>query len=198
MSTQHFVKPKIKEYFPFPLPFFHVTVEDWPRKKAALEKLVDWKDPSCYFNDHFTDYHKNLANDEPYGRPKYLTDFIDILKPELMGIAELLKCNINIKSLWAQRYLRNNHMRPHTHGVADFSAVLYHEFANDHQATEFWAPYKNPLTTFDYVHTPEVEEGDLVIFPSTIIHYAVPNDSDQQRTIFSFNFRGTDIEFNKE
>ena len=88
-------------------------------------------------------------------------------------------------------------MRPHTHGISDFSAVLYHEFVPGHTATEFWAPYKNPLSGNDYVHVPDVKEGDLVIFPSTIIHYAVPNDSDHQRTIFSFNFKGTDIEFNK-
>lgn len=207
MNTQHFLnnpnfvqlkpekpKSKVKQYYPFPLPFYLISIPDWPRKKVALENLVDWNDPKCMYNDHFSDYHKNLANEDPYGKPTYLADFIDIIKPELMELAKILRCDITIKSLWAQRYWKHNHMRPHTHGITDFSAVLYHDFHKGHEATEFWAPYKNPLTGDDYTHIPIVKEGDLIVFPSTLVHYAVPNESDYQRTIFSFNFKGTNIE----
>ena len=36
-------------------------------------------------------------------------------------------------------------------------------------------------------YMPEVEEGDLVLFPSFILHYTQLNESDVQRTVASFN-----------
>ena len=34
---------------------------------------------------------------------------------------------------------------------------------------------------------PDVKEGDIVFFPSQLLHYANPNTSDKERVILSFN-----------
>ena len=38
--------------------------------------------------------------------------------------------------------------------------------------------------------TPNVKEGDIVFFPSQLLHYANPNTSDKERVILSFNMMG--------
>lgn len=178
---------QIKEYFPFAIPFYHVTISDWLRKKPILMNFVDWNDPECITDEHFTDYHKNLKN-PPDGRPKYTVDFINLFSNELVTFANKHQMNVNITSLWAQRYYKTHHMQPHTHGLSGFSAVLYADFSQkDMGATVFQAPFKNPVHGNDLSHQPKVKEGDMIIFPSTINHWAMPNISDKPRTIFSFN-----------
>ena len=46
--------------------------------------------------------------------------------------------------------------------------------------------YRDPFT--DDVHELDVEEGDVVAFPSFLIHRAPPNMIDIPKTIISFNF----------
>ena len=36
-------------------------------------------------------------------------------------------------------------------------------------------------------YMPQVEEGDLILFPSFILHYTQLNESNVQRTVASFN-----------
>ena len=35
--------------------------------------------------------------------------------------------------------------------------------------------------------SPNVSEGDLIIFPSSLLHTAPPHKSDEDRIVFSFN-----------
>lgn len=179
---------QVKKYNPFPISFVHVSIEDWQNKKTALENLVDWEDPECLFPEQFTDFYKYISPGDDCGT-KYTKDFINILKPELISIAHSLGGSIKIKDLWAQRYHKNMYMQPHTHGHQDYSAVLYHDFCKGHKSTIFFAPYKNPLDGIDFIHAPEIKEGDMIVFPSFLMHFAEPNLIEAQRTIFSFNFK---------
>ncbi len=49
----------------------------------------------------------------------------------------------------------------------------------------------SPFTEFssgDHMDfTPDVKEGDIIFFPSQLLHYANPNTSDKERVIVSFN-----------
>ena len=37
---------------------------------------------------------------------------------------------------------------------------------------------------------PKVKEGDMILFPSSLLHEAPLNKSDKRRTIISYNIRG--------
>ena len=56
-----------------------------------------------------------------------------------------------------------------------------------HTSTKFYAPFNNFLTGFNMDHQPNVIEGDLVLFPSSIMHENVCNESSKKRTVISFN-----------
>jgi len=178
-------KSKIQKFEPFSLPFYKITIGNWKTRKAQLLELVNWNDPDCQFVDHFTDYHKNVQTSD--GRAPYTKKFIEILKPELASFAKKVEGNIHLTGLWAQRYQLMQHMEPHTHGSKGYSAVLYAEMEEGHEPTVFWAPYQDPIAAGDLVHRPYAKEGDMILFPSMLIHYASNNLTQANRTIFSFN-----------
>jgi len=186
----------VRQLDPFLLTFFQVSIENWTDKKQKLLDLVDWEDKECWTDDFFTDYYKNIYKHEM--RAPYHKEFVNILKKDLNDLVRSIEksalnrynhtFNMQITNLWAQQYLDTQHMPPHTHEPSGFSAVLYAEFDNkEHEATKFWAPFKNTIDAMDYRFDPKVKEGDILVFPSYLLHYATPNTSDKRRTIFSFN-----------
>ena len=51
------------------------------------------------------------------------------------------------------------------------------------------ADVKNPITGEVIHYEPDVEEGDLILFPSFIHHYTTPNQTDTERIVLSFNLK---------
>ncbi len=167
----------------FSIPVITVQVSEWATKKPQLLALVDWDDESCKKTDQFTDYYRHGD------RPPYLNDFFDTLRHEVEIVAQIVRASLSVTSLWAQRYTRSQYMGPHNHGAVGYSAVLYAEYDPDaHTGTQFISPFNNFTNGQSMTYTPKVKEGDLIVFPSALLHSALPNESKKQRTIFSFNF----------
>jgi len=186
----------VKVHDPFLQSFYQVSIGNWQEKKNKLMNLIDWNDKKCMFDDFYSDYYKNMQ--EPNNKPKYTKEFINILKDDLntfvVGLEKSplnrmnLDLKIQIQSLWAQRYKNQQWMPPHTHEPYGFSAVLYAEFdPKVHGSTMFMSSYKNTIDGMDYNFQPEVKEGDIIFFPSSMMHFAKPHESNKNRTIFSFN-----------
>lgn len=174
----------IREHHPFWIPTFIVTVSDWQNKKQKLLSMVDFSDSECVNENQFTDYHKYLGTYAPYKE-----DFINILLDELVEFSKHLDAELEIGSVWCQRYANTNLMAPHNHGAIGYSAVLYAELTDEHKATTFTAPYLNFINGNTIQHTPKMSEGEIIFFPSALMHYAEPNKSTENRTIFSFNMK---------
>ena len=171
----------LEQYNPFWVPFWKIKVNGWLSKKYKLLSLVDWNNTECKRDSHFTDYFLETS---------YAKSFADLIIEELTSFSTDLQRTINIKEVWAQRYTGSHYMSPHTHGNHGFSGILYTEFNPEvHKPTSFYGPFKGFTDGMDLEHTPEVEEGDMIIFPSSIVHYVEPSDNEEQRTIFSWNMK---------
>ena len=83
----------------------------------------------------------------------------------------------------------------HNHGHSGWSSVIYVDYNPQiHSPTQFFSPFNNPWNGNLEAYQPPVKEGDMVIFPSTIAHEALPNSSRVSRTVISYNLRGhTDV-----
>ena len=165
---------EITEPFSGTLPIFRMSVSDWDRKKKELLKLHS--DSSDLHNeDHYTDFFANEGNEH------YVSEFFQIMKEELSSFNEAMKelypkvSGLGLDLVWTQKYNKSQDMGPHTHGAGKFAAVLYVEFTEEHKATEFQAPYLDFLSGNIISRSPVVKEGDLIIFPSYLVHYASPN-----------------------
>jgi len=84
-----------------------------------------------------------------------------------------------ITEIWFQQYAKGGKHAWHTHSN-NFTNVYYVNLPEDAQ-TEWINPLTKDKNTFD------VHEGDIVTFPSWVIHRAPVNDTEDVKTIISWN-----------
>lgn len=174
----------IKEEVIFPIKVHKLKCTNWVNKKDRLLGLVDWDNPEYKNGFQISDYYENKRTGWPYTH-----DFFLILEEEFDKLLKHTdKDSLHITALWGQRYKEAQYMPTHTHGTTGYSAVVYVEFnKQEHFSTRFLAPYHSVDNHLD-AFSPDVEEGDILVFPSFLLHDAPPFLSKQNRTIFSFNF----------
>ena len=138
-----------------------------------------------------TDYY-----DSSFGLPKYCQKVLDSLKNELKIIQNTFSlqypiCWKTLANMWFQSTANAQHHEAHTHGARGggrLSFVWYIEFdPTVHRSTTFYCPFRDPMTGKLIKSDIPVEEGDLVVFPSSIYHEQSPSHSSVRRTIISFN-----------
>ena len=129
--------------------------------------------------DIYTDYGKK---DQPYFQilSESLTRYMDKVG-QFMGYDQ---CDID--NVWYQRYYRGGKHGWHVHHDCVFTSVYYLEFSKTSPYTEFM-----DLTTKKVISIDSVKEGDILTFPSYIVHRAAENKSNERKTILSWhnNFR---------
>lgn len=88
--------------------------------------------------------------------------------------------DVHIEDIWFQQYLNNSEHGWHVHS-SNFTGVYYLEMPDDAPKTLIIEPYTNTVIELD------IKEGDVVMFPSYVIHKAPRNLSNKRKTIISFN-----------
>ena len=173
----------IDQYNAFVIPIFKTKVENWSEHKDRILSLLELEE----FDGHYTDYHINnqLLNENKFA--SYGEEVVDVLRPALEQFNEVYPSNINIKMMWAQKYSAKQYHELHNHGALGFSAIFYAQFDDGHQATSFYAPYVDFIEGNVLEYVPEVSEGDIIFFPSVLMHQCKPVQSDTERIIISFN-----------
>ena len=85
-----------------------------------------------------------------------------------------------ITEIWFQQYATGGQHAWHTHSN-NFTNVYYVNLPEGGAQTEWIDP------TTKHVHTFDVHEGDIITFPSWVIHRAPINESTEIKTIISWN-----------
>lgn len=115
---------------------------------------------------------------------KYGSILFDNIQEYFEEFKKLFICNkITIHNYWYQQYIKNNFHSWHAHGGSNFSAIYYVELNNNKYQTEFFDTIKK-----SYINIGEVKEGDILTFPSYLIHRSKKIEENERKTIFSFNF----------
>jgi len=145
--------------------------------------LIPFNDPrwsSVEPHISYTDYF-NLEKIE------YQDAFIQLLKPYLDNFRDnCLYKFTTIDGFWCQKYKARDYHVPHTHGPVGYSCVFYAKLSNEHKSTFFFSPFMDEFGC-NKSSGMNVKEGDLVFFPSNLLHMAPPHDSEEERIIISFN-----------
>jgi hypothetical protein len=95
---------------------------------------------------------------------------------ECLGYAEF-----KIREMWFQQYEQNSLHGWHVHG-SNWTNVYFLELPKECPKTQFIDPY-NQTTIKEF----DVKEGDILTFPSYVIHRAPVNSSNHRKTIISWN-----------
>ena len=144
---------------------------------AQTDKLV-MRD--SYYSDSVN--RLDWSKCEDFSRP-----WVQILKPHIQTYLDRLAEPLGyqssiIEQFWFQQYVNGDSHGWHTHG-SNFTGVYYLELDELSPKTEIIEPSKqNKKMQMD------VHEGDILMFPSYVIHRAPVMNNDIRKTIVSFNF----------
>ncbi len=159
-----------------------VNVTEWKEEGDRILSTVPF-DSKKSKDTHidYTDYFSKSA-------PPYAEEMLKILQPYLDEFLTIAQYKFtHVSGLWCQRYKSRDYHVPHDHGTVGYSCVFYARMnPNVHKSTLFFSPFASEAGSRD-TSSIAVEEGDLVIFPSGLLHMAPPHDSNQDRIIISLN-----------
>lgn len=114
---------------------------------------------------------------------EYVVKFKDILQPYLAEVAQVLFAEkFGINNMWYQQYAKNSKHQWHYHNRTTWSAAYFLELPHSNLATQILDIPHNKM-----VYEKEIEEGDLFIFPASLLHRSPENLTDDFKSIISFN-----------
>lgn len=125
------------------------------------------------------DYDTRGGRERPYAD----LFFFNILKPFLNDFC--LKLNgksFEVHNFWFQQYNQGSKMNWHVHPQTNYTGVYYLEYPHNVK-TEIFDFKDNKLIPLE-----EFTEGEILIFPSNLVHRAPRNTHPERKTIISFNF----------
>lgn len=169
----------------FFVPLVHIQSRNWEQKQKALEDCFNCIELNPD-GTLLTNYHQNN---------KDLNNFIqDLFDEELdLFLSEIDIGTKNIHSSWFEVAKDGSYHRIHTHGSYGYSAVCFVKFdTSEHDPTTFISPFLSFLDGNCLEYKPSVDEGSIIFFPSSTMHYTNPNNSKKERIILSFNVRDCD------
>ena len=195
------MKKKIFEYFAHPifqyklenfkilneelLKYIYKLKEDNP-KSQKLSNINGWHSPFFLLNDKTSDGYKFFLQVQPY--------IYDVFKS--YGWAYNPK-KIKCSGMWAIINKKGNFNTEHIHPNCNLSGAYYVKAPENCGDFKVFTP--NSITRDKYpvrekptelnrvVAQLKVQEGDMLIFPSHLPHSVLPNESEEDRIVISFN-----------
>lgn len=172
----------------FAIPLYVTKVKNWNSKKKKILSSVEHL-------QHIT--QKNKTNE-------YIeTDFYirDEKKEDRLNISDIFFEEIEefclnmgfsgfrVRKSWIEKQKKDMYHMVHNHGALGYSSVCYVDYNKDvHTPVHFVSPFNNFINGEQIDFCPDnIEESSLIIFPSSILHYTLPNSSTIPRVALSFN-----------
>jgi len=175
----------------FKVPYYKADIVRWAdHKEDVMTKLLENLDGHLRDDQITTSFHSTFEN--PELGLELFKPFLDFIRNELDQARTMEGMSggypmPDVSSIWYQSYTRNQHHELHNHGPIGWSAIFYAIFdKKEHRPTTFYAPFADVAGELLKIE-PEVDEGTLLIFPSSLYHEAKLSTSDKQRAIISFN-----------
>ena len=161
---------------------FLCSSKNWHNKKNKIKSLLD----------HSTFYRTDLIDfetDRYKNNKSYMKNFSEIFSDELSMFAQEYKLSqITFNDMWCVSYQQGDYQLAHNHGSKGFSGILYLDYdEKNHTPTYFLSPLMDPIADMHAILNLSAKEGDMIIFPSNILHYNKVNKSTIPRTVISFD-----------
>jgi hypothetical protein len=147
------------------------------------EQILDAIENEVIFN--FKNNTSNIKTD--WGsyvtkKRKYYSIIEQQLNDHMLEVYKNMGYNTSfIHNSWFQQYYQTGKHGWHTHLACQWTNVYYVELPDNTPRTEMIHPYTQESIVID------VEEGDILTFPSLVLHRAPEVVEDTRKTIISFN-----------
>lgn len=166
----------------FSVPIVKIKCDDWITKKS---KLLEF----CKNLDSFENIKTDFFSKEKSQEIKLIELIHNLFSFELTLFCKVMSFyEVNVGRAWFEESSYGNFHDPHMHGSVGYSSVCYLTYDKSaHTATKFISPFVNFHNGDSVIYTPDVTEGDMIFFPSSILHYTLPNKTYKARKILSYN-----------
>lgn len=168
------------------------SMDDHLVHKNELLTLIENQEPETYsaLDSYYTD---NISKLDWQSSDDFTRPWTENFKPKLNALLDgaAFGCGYDhceILNLWFQQYHINDTHGWHIHS-GNFTGIYYLEFPKHAPKTELLIPYKQ-----EKIIVPDVNEGDILIFPSYVIHRAPKMKEELRKTIISFNCNFSNID----
>ena len=139
-----------------------------------------------------------------------LTGFTELLKPYIIEVLsevidEDIPYGFSVDEVWKNTYHRYYHQETHDHRGYEISFVIFLNDSQENDAKFYFVNERNRLTSelWEDVSSMmpdsipiEGKKGDIVFFPSHMLHGVSPHKSDTPRVTVSGNIRIEDLRQN--
>ena len=176
----------------FDVPYKRYSLENWEHTKGWIYDVL--KDHPLPTNPKDIGEPREDFWENNQGHPEYMDDITSVIAKSTSRFAKDVKIDIRnffIYDMWHQATDQYHSHIAHNHGATGFSACLYLNFVQgEHLPTRFYAPFNNFVSgeSLDFMDL-NTDEGDIVFFPSVILHESPINSSETPREIIAMNFR---------
>jgi len=165
------------------VPVFIYTVENHAEVKPELLRLIA-ETPSSPVHDDGQHIHKSDWNTPTSVRP-YYEKMMEIFKPALLDFQDQVGAKrVQMHNYWFQQYEKNGEHDWHNHPKTMYGMVYYVELPDGSPPTN--------LLANNQVVVPDAKEGDILFFPSILLHRSPPNTGSGRKTslVMNLNFEG--------
>ena len=168
----------------FSTPFLHLQITNWHEKKSKLKEILSrQKTKEIPQENIITDFH--------YSKD-YTEELSQIFSYEMREIHRKFGLkDYFIRNAWFEIAKNKMDHKVHNHGAVGLSAVCYIDYDPIyHTPTHFISSLDNTdieTGTTQFFIPQNISEKSLIVFPSRLNHFTLPNTSDIDRTILAFN-----------
>lgn len=162
----------------------HNDIKDKILKLIDDNKYETLQEEVGVFSNRITKLDWNSGKDLTRDWAKFCYPILQEELTKIINQIGYVECHI--EDLWFQQYYHNDTHGWHTHGH-NFTVVYYLELDKESPKTELIDPADQ-----DKIITPEIKEGDILIFPSYVIHRAPVLNNKIRKTIISANITAVD------
>ena len=155
--------------------FYIVTdIKEHQENKLKIIRAIDAM-PQASINDGVELTSKTDWNIPQNYQREYLDIFYDMIKPYLQEMTDRLRCKeCRVSNTWYQVYNKGDKHDWHTHPEANYTNVYYLSLPNKSIKTQLYDVVGESI-----VENIEVEEGQILTFPASVIHRSPVNEIDE-------------------
>lgn len=168
------------------------NLKDHKNIRDTLISLI--KDTKADYLESNNEYFGDLIHRLDWNRSQdYSREWVKFVQPYLQKYfnecaSKLGYQKVNISNIWFQQYNKKGRHGWHIHSE-NYTGVYYVKFSSKDAKTELIDPFSQNKKIII-----NAKEGDIVIFPSYVIHRATEQQDDSEKIIISFNFNFDFIE----
>ena len=164
----------------FEVPMWSLPSINFKKKKEQLVKLLK------NYPEKRTGI-QNFTTNRQSPRPNLKEAFTNIYEEELGMLVQSVKADVAIEDIWSVSYKKGDYHSPHNHGTIGYAGILYLDFPEGSQPTNYIQPWQNITSDTTLFNTLPVKEGDIVIVPKFVNHFSPPHKGKKQKRIISWD-----------